>query len=220
MKIIIIGGGKLAYYLVKTLQPSRHQIIVVELRKELCEKIATELEVDVFNGDGTSITMLEQAGCLDADFMITLTGKDENNLIACEIGKKKFGVKQTIAKVNNPKNIDMFYRLGVDKPVSSTQIIADLIEQEIVFQGMRIAYRIAGTSKVIVEFSLSEKSSACDKTLKDYDFPVESMVVLITRMDGEIVMPKGSSVMKAHDTILLVCDEMHFDLVWNKMVRK
>ena len=117
MKVVIIGGGKIAYYLFKTLQASKHKFVVLEERRELCEKIATELEVDVYNGDGTNIPMLEQAGAADADFLVAITGKDEKNLIACEIGKKKFRVRQTIAKVNNPKNIEMFYKLGVDKTV-------------------------------------------------------------------------------------------------------
>ncbi len=131
MRIVIIGGGKLAYYLVKTLNLSEHDITVIELRKDVCENIATDFEVEVYNADGTNIGILQQARCQEADFLIAITGKDENNLIACEIGKKKFNVKQTVAKVNNPKNIEMFIKLGVDKPVSSTQILADIIEHEI-----------------------------------------------------------------------------------------
>ena len=220
MKIIIIGGGKLAYYLVKTLQPGKHDIVVLEEKKELCEKIATDLEVDVFNGDGTNISMLSQAGCQDADFLVAITGKDENNLIACEIAKKKFRVKQTIAKVNNPKNIEMFYKLGVDKPVSSTQVIADMIEQEIEYAGMRTAYKISNSTKVIVEFNLSVKSAACGKTLQEYTFPSESIIVLIKREDGQIVMPAGEVFMKAEDTILMMCDESIFDIIWRTMVKK
>lgn len=220
MKIIILGGGKLAYYLVKTLQPGKHSIVVLEQQKELCEKMANELEVDVFHGDGTNIAMLERAGAQDADFMVAITGKDENNLIACEIAKKKFNVKQTISKVNNPKNIDMFYKLGVDKPVSSTQIIADLIEQEIEYAGMRTAYKISNSTKVIVEFILSPKSVACGKTLQEYTFPGQSKIVLIKRGDGQIVVPAGDVFMKENDVILMVCDETSFDIIWRAMVKK
>ncbi len=220
MKVIIIGGSKLSYYLVKTLQAARHEVVVLESRKELCEKLANELEVDVFFGDGTNIVMLEQAGARNADFMVAITGKDENNLIACEIGKKKFNIKQTIAKVNNPKNIEMFYKLGIDKPVSSTQIIADMIEQEIEYEGMKTVFRISDSGKRIVEFSLSSKSNACNKTLQEFNFPGESKVVLITRKDGEIIMPSGSVYMKAEDTILMVSDESHLDIIWRNMVRK
>ncbi len=220
MRIIIIGGGKVAYYLVKTLQPGKHDITLIEMRKEICEKIATDFEVDVYNGDGTSIDMLEQANCQDADFLIAVTGKDENNLIACEIAKKKFNVKQTVSKVNNPKNIEMFIRLGVDKPVSSTQILADIIEHEVEYIGMSIAFDIANTTKSIIEFNLSIKSAAVDKMLRDYVFPGGSRIVMITRKDGSVVMPHGDVYMRSGDKILMICDQEMFDLIWKNMVKK
>lgn len=220
MRIFIIGGGKVAYYLVKTLQPGKHNITLIEMRKDICEKIATDFEVNVYNGDGTNIDILEQANCQNADFLIAVTGKDENNLIACEIAKKKFNVKQTVAKVNNPKNIEMFIRLGVDKPVSSTQILADIIEHEVEHVGMRIAFKIEKTSKAIIEFNLSNKSFAIDKMLQEYAFPGQSRIVMITRADGSIVMPHGDVVMKSGDKILMICDEAMFDLIWKNMVKK
>lgn len=220
MRIIIVGGGKVAYYLIKTLMPSKHDITLIEKRKDICEKIATDFEVDVFNGDGTTIDMLEQANCQNADFLVAVTGKDENNLIACEIAKKKFNVKQTVSKVNNPKNIEMFDRLGVDKPVSSTQILADIIEHEIEHVGMSIAFNIKNTSKAIIEFTLSEKSNAVDKMLRDYVFPGGSRIVIITRANGSVVMPHGDVFMRAGDKILMISDKTMFDAIWKNLVAK
>lgn len=220
MRIIIIGGGKVAYYLVKTLQPGKNQITLIELRKDICEKIATDFEVDVYNGDGTNVDILEQANCQNADFLIAVTGKDENNLIACEIAKKKFNVKQTVAKVNNPKNIEMFIRLGVDRPVSSTQMLADIIEHEVEFAGMRVAFKIENTNRMIVEFNLSNKSFAIGKLLQDYDFPGDSRIVMITRQDGKVVMPNGDVMMKTGDKMLMICDESMMNLIWKNLVQK
>lgn len=220
MRVIIIGGGNISYYLVKTLQPGKHDITIIEMKKDICEKIATDFEVEVYNGDGTNIELLEQANCKDADFFVAVTGRDENNLIACEIAKKKFHVKQTVAKVNNPKNIEMFVRLGVDKPFSSTQILANVIEQEIEFVGMRVAFKIDETTKAIIEFSLSPKSTAVNKTLKEYAFPGDGKIVLITRNNNEIIMPQGDIFMKAEDKILMVCDEKHYDVIWRIMVKR
>jgi len=220
MRVIIVGGGKVAYYLVKTLQPGNHHISLIELRKDICEKIATDYEVDVYNGDGTSIAMLEQANCENADYLVAVTGKDENNLIACEIAKKKFHVRQTVAKVNNPKNIEMFIRLGVDRPVSSTQILADIIEHEIEYEGMRIAFDIENTTKSIVEFVLSDSSAAINKKLMEYVFPGGSRIVMITRADGSITMPHGDVMMKSGDKILMICDQSMFDEIWQTLVQK
>lgn len=220
MHIIVVGAGKLAYYLIKTLRPYRHDISVIDEQKEVCEKIATDYdEVKVYHGDGTSIRMLEEAGAHEADFYIAVTGKDENNLVGCEIAKKCFQVKTTVGRVNNPKNADMFYRLGVDRVYSSTQILADIIEQEIDYVGMRVVFRIDKTNKAILEFTLSAKSSACNKTLQQYRFPGQSKIVLLTRADGTVEMPRGDLFMRPGDLVLMICDDNEFDSIWQTMVR-
>lgn len=221
MKIIIVGGGKLAYYLLKTLKPNRHDITVIEQQKDASARIATDFdEVTVYNGDGTSIRVMEEVGTQNADFFVAVTGKDENNLVACEVAKLRFNVRVTVARVNNPKNAEMFFRLGVDKIFSGTQLLADIIEQEIDYAGMRVVFNIPNTPKSIVEFQLSPRSPAVGKTLQAYDFPGDSKVVMITRKDGTVEMPVGPLVMAAGDAMLLVCDESEYNQVWKTMVRQ
>jgi len=220
MKIIIAGGGKLAYYLIKTLRSYRHDISVIELQKEQCERIATDFDdVSVYNGDGTNIRTLEEAGCAGVDFYVAVTGKDENNLVGCQIAKKRFHARLTVARVNNPKNIEMFNRMGVDRVYSGTQILADIIEQEIEYNGLRVVFSIEKTTKSIVEFKLSANSPANGKTLQEFSFPGNSNVVLITREDGMVVMPRGDLVMHAGDIMLLSCDESAYEAIWRQMVR-
>ncbi|NLM78869.1 MAG: TrkA family potassium uptake protein [Ruminococcaceae bacterium] len=220
MQVYIIGGGKLAYYLIKTLQPAHHDITIIELEKAVCERIANEFdEVKVYNGDGTNIQLLEEVDCGKADFYIAVTGKDENNLVGCQIAKRHFQVKRTVARVNNPKNMEMFHLLGIDRVYSGTQILADIIEQDIDYIGMRIAYSLENTSKAIVEFRLSPRSDAAGRTLQQYAFPGSSKVVMLTRVNGQVEMPRGDLMMHSGDTMLLVCDENEYDIIWRKMVR-
>jgi len=221
MRIVIVGGGKLAYYLIKTLRPGRHDIIVIEQLKEVCARIATDFdEVTVYNGDGTSIRVLEEIGCQHADFFVAVTGKDENNLVSCEIAKMRFAVRVTVARVNNPKNSEMFFRLGVDKVFSSTQILADIIEQEVDFEGLRIVLKIERSNKSIIEFKLSPRSAACGKTLEAYDFPGDSKVVMITHADGTVEMPRGNLVMQPDDTFLMIAEADEYNAILKSMVRK
>jgi len=123
MYIIIVGGGKLGYYLAKTLAPEKHQLVLIEEDLNLCKKIVDELSnlgVQVIHGDGTDINYLKDASIERADILIAVTGFDENNLVACQLAKNYFDVQRTIARVNNPKNINVFKQLGVDSVVSST----------------------------------------------------------------------------------------------------
>lgn len=186
---------------------------------EICERIATDFNVEVYNGDGTNIALLEQAGAAEMEILIALTGKDESNLIASEICKKKFGIRFTVAKVNNPKNIEMFERLGVDKPVSSTQIVADLIEQEVEYSGMKIVMKVQETTKVIIEFPLSAKSQAAGRKIRDFEFALGSKVILRTLPDGKVEIPNGDTVLVAGETLMMVCDRSQLDAVWKTMVK-
>ena len=115
MNIVIVGGGKLGYYLAKTLAPHKHQLVLIEEDIKLCKKIANELSglgVQVVHGDGTDINFLKDASIDIADIMIAVTGFDENNLVACQLAKNYFNVSRTIARVNNPKNINVFQTIG------------------------------------------------------------------------------------------------------------
>ncbi|HOK42102.1 MAG TPA: NAD-binding protein [Thermoclostridium caenicola] len=137
MNVFIIGAGKVGYYLVKTLLPNKHKITVIEKNQEYCSKLASDLEVAVVHGDGTDINLLSEAGAQHADVFIAVTGQDQDNLIACQLAKRNFHVRRTIARVNNPKNIAVFEKLGVDISVSSTSIIAEMIEKEIDFSAVK-----------------------------------------------------------------------------------
>ncbi len=127
MDIIIIGGGKVGYYLLKSLH-DQHEVVLIEKDKAVCEKIAEEFNDMILWGDGTALDVLKDAGIDDANVVVAATGKDEENMIICQIAKLNFNINKTIARVNNPKNIAAFKMLGVDKTVCSTEVIANMIE--------------------------------------------------------------------------------------------
>ena len=206
MYIIIAGGGKIGYYLSKTLLPNKHKIIIIERQKEVCEKIANELDVAVVNGDGTSIDDLSNVEAEKADIFIALTGKDEDNLISCQLAKKSFGVKRTIARVNNPKNIKVFERLGVDIAVSSTSIIADLIEQEVDYSGMKTLMKLKNGKIVLSEIVIPESSQVCNKSLKEIKIPEDCIIVSVIRGE-EVIIPNGFTILQSGDLVIAVSSQ-------------
>jgi K+ transport systems, NAD-binding component len=201
MKIVIAGGGKVGFYLVKTLLPYKHKIIVIESQKELCEKIANELNIVAVNGDGSSIEYLTEARVNEADIFIAVTGKDQENLIACQLAKKNFGVKRTIARVNNPKNISVFEKLGVDKAVSSTSIIADMIEQEVDYSGMTTLMELKGGKITLSEFEITISSPIINKNLKELRIPKGCILISIIR-EEEVIIPSGDTYIYDGDYII------------------
>ncbi|MBO4926865.1 MAG: NAD-binding protein [Clostridiales bacterium] len=218
MKIVIVGAGKLAYYLIRELEGD-HEIVIIDKDPQAALKFADNSVSEVINGDGSSFPILKEA-CDKADLIVALTDKDETNMIACQIAENHLGVRYSIARVNNPKNKEVMEHFGVDYAFSETQILAQMIEQEIDYEGLRIVHRIKNSDHVIIEFTLSEKSNACGKALQEYKFVHDSRVVVMATPEGETLPAIGSSVMNAGCQVMMVCAEKDIEQIWKEMVCK
>lgn len=205
MKILVIGGGKVGYYLIKTLKQNKHEITLIEKDKNICNKVAEQLEVDVINGDGMDLSVLKDSDIDIADVVAAVTGKDEENLIICQIAKKNFNVSHTIARVNNPKNQAIFKMLGVDNTVCSTQVITNLIDWECESNQIRIIQTFEKGNMILVEVEINNKTSWCNKYVKNLKFPKDSVLVSIFR-NNQVIYPKGDTLIQSKDRVVLVTD--------------
>ncbi len=130
MKMVIVGGGKVGWNLARIMLERRHTVSLIERDRQKCEKLADELDAAIFRGDGTNVAVLEAAGTQDADVFMTVTGSDQDNLVACQVARDHFHAKKVISRVNDPRNIETFRVLGIENIVSSTDILTKMIEQE------------------------------------------------------------------------------------------
>ena len=201
MYIIVIGAGKVGYFLARRLCQSKHTVAIVDKEKAVCEEIAKELEALVINGDGCEPRILEEAGIARADVLAAVTGEDEDNLIICQLSKERFNVNRTVARVNNPDNEHTFAELGIDVPVDSTKIIAKIIEEEVSFSDFVNLMSFKRGKLAIVRVDLPADSPVIDKEVKDVVFPVDSVLVSILRGE-EVIVPKGNTVLKAGDDVI------------------
>lgn len=205
MKVVIVGGGKVGYYLAKTLLEHGHEIELIEINKQTCASIANELDIPVICGDSTQIETLEAASLEDADAIICVSGMDEVNLITCQLAKKTFGVAKTIAKVNNPKNAIVLKELGVDNVINSTDSIASLIEREVDTSKIKELISLNHGEAVICEVTLPEKYYYDGKQLMDIKLPGLFNIVSITR-GNTLIIPRGQSVLRSGDKLLVISD--------------
>jgi len=219
MNIIIIGGGKVGYYLAKTLVSYHHKVKVIELKRVVCEKIANELNLAVFNGDATKIDILKEAGVANADVFIAVTGLDEENLIACELAKNNLKVKKTIARVNNPKNQKVFFRLGVDFAISSTMLIADLIEEEVDYAGMKTITNIKNGKIIISEIEIKKNSPVFNKKIREIKIPKDCLLVSVIKYE-EVLTPNENLVLLEGDSVIVISDFENKKLLRNTFVGK
>jgi trk system potassium uptake protein TrkA len=200
MYIIVVGGGKVGYYLTKTLVNEGYEVLLIEKNPKKSAVYSERFGSVVLEGDGAESTTLEAAGISRADVVIAVTGDDEDNLVICQTAKKRFNVPRTIARVNNPKNEEIFKKLGIDVTVSATNLILNIIEQEIPERGLVHLFTLKHAQLAIVEALVGTGAAVAGKQLSAIDFPPDTVISAVLR-DGTMTIPKG-------DTLLLPKDEV------------
>lgn len=209
MKSIIVGGGKIGFYLLKTLKEHGHQVTLIEKEEEICHKIADDIDADITCGDGTDLDVLSDAGIEDADIIAAVTGKDEENLVICQIAKMEFQTGKTIARVNNPKNVSMFKALGVDQTVCSTEVIANLIEYEFDRDLCKIVQTFDRGAMILAEVTVDERNRWLSRFVKDLTLPAECVFASILR-DGKVIYPRGDTQILKGDNIHIITSRSTF----------
>ncbi len=203
MYLIVVGGGKVGYYLTKTLLTEEHEVLLIERDPDKVENFSERLGNVVRQGDGAEAAVLADAGAARADVVIAVTGEDEDNLVICQVAKQKFNVGRTIARVNNPKNEHLFRLLGIDVTVSQTNFILNLIGQAIPERSFIHLMNLRYAGLAIVEASITERSPVANQAIQDIDLPVSCAIAAIAR--GKTVMvPEPDTVIEVGDEIIAV----------------
>ncbi len=202
MYIIVVGGGRVGYYLTKALLDEKHEVLVVERDATVCETINDELGSVCVRGDGCEAATLTEAGTDRADMFIAATGHDEDNLVACQVAKHKFNVPRTIARLRNPQNEILFKKLGIDVTVSSTNIILERIEEEVPTHPLTHLLAIDDSGREIVEVEIPLKSTAVGKSVRELSLPPGSKLALVIRKEGKNRVPTLNTILWAGDRII------------------
>lgn len=201
MYIIIVGGGKIGRFLGKKLSTNKHAVAIIDKNKAICDEIAKDSSFLVITGDGCELKTLEDAGISRANVVAAVTGDDEDNLVICQLAKERFAVGRTVARVNDPKNERTFAELGIDIPIDATRILAKIIEEEVSFADFVNLMSFNRGKLAIVRVDLPKDSPVINKMVQEITLPNDSVLVSIIRA-GEVVIPKGKTVLKAGDDII------------------
>jgi trk system potassium uptake protein TrkA len=204
MYIIIVGGGRLGYYLLKALLSEGHEVLVLEKDARICKTITDELGSVCYRGDGCEAATLAEVGTGRADMFVAVTGDDEDNLVACQIAKHKHNVPRTIARLRNPRNAVLFKKLGVDVTISSTDLILEAIEREVPTHPLTHLLTIDEKGLVVVDVKISPGSTTVGKTVKELSLPEKSNLALIIPHQGTARTPSPHTVLQAGDQIIAV----------------
>src|SRR2546428_3097829 len=203
MYIIIAGAGKVGWNLARELIDEKHEVTVIESNRDRYMTVEEELEHAIQYGDATELWVLERAGIVRADMVIAVTGDDEDNMLISQVAREKYLVEHTIARVNNPRNLEHFELLGVRPVVSATDLILRLIEHEVPHHGLVHLLDLRQEQLEIIELEVAEGAPAAGAQIGAPPLPEGCLVVSVLR-DGTGFVPKAETTIQAGDEVLAV----------------
>ena len=204
MYIVIVGGGRLGYNLLKALLNEGHEVLVLEKDPRVCKTITDEMGSVCFRGDGCEAATLAEVGTGRADMLVAVTGDDEDNLVSCQVAKHKHNVPRTIARIRNPQNANLFKILGVDVTVSTTDLVLEAIEREVPTHPLTHLLTLDDQNLVMIDVKISPESTSVGKSVKALSVPKDSKLVLIITGEGSPQVPSETTVIQANDQIIAV----------------
>ncbi len=203
MFIIIAGGGKIGLHLIRALLEQQHEVALIERDRRVCEAVYREYEeVSVIAGDATNPELLLRAGISRADVIVAVAGRDQDNYMICKMAKYLFNVRRTLARVNDPRNEELFRLAGVDLVISVTSLVSRAIEYEIIPHEAMTLFTWHERMSV-VEVDLRQDAPVVGLPIRKLDLPKDSLIAAIWRA-GELVVPDGNTVLLPADEVFAI----------------
>ena len=203
MQVLLIGGFDMARTLAASLIQKKYRVTAIHPDYACCEALSEIRDLLVIHGDGSKPFILEEAGARRTDIAIALTDSDADNLVICELCKKRFGVTKTVSVIRNAENTAFFRQMGVDAVVCATNTITGIIEQLAFVHDMTALVPVGDGRVSIAEVSIPEGAPAANKKLWEISLPREVIVGCILRKDQTLI-PRGDTRILAGDSLVLL----------------
>lgn len=208
-QILITGGGGIAYWLLGLMNKQRFHVRLIERDPTIAEFVYQHYPwVEVIRADGTDQKVLEECNIQNYDAFISLTGIDEENVLA-SMAAARSGVHKTITKVNRTRLLDLLADSDLQNILTPQQIVADEIVRDIRAlensQGSQVEalYRLADGKVEALEFVARAQSRVLDKSLLELDLRPSLRLACLVR-GREIIFPSGQDRIQAGDRVMVV----------------
>jgi trk system potassium uptake protein TrkA len=205
MKVVIAGAGSVGRYMAQQLTASGHDVTLVDNAPAVIDRLSRDEEnVRCHLGDACEVATLAAVGGSEVDVVAAVTGDDEDNLVISLLAKQEFGVPRVVARVNNPNNEWMFNDMwGVDVSVSTPHLLTGLVEEAVSVGSFVRLLSLEGGKARLAEVTLASGSPAIGSEIAHLGLPRESTIVALLR-DGHVVVPRGDTVLRDHDEVLVL----------------
>jgi trk system potassium uptake protein TrkA len=204
-EVLIVGGGGVGAYLTTLLLDASWTPRLIEIDPARVERLGHLLPTgQLITGDGTDPDVLESAGIRRADAVVTVTHRDETNLVVASLAKFEFGVRRTIGRVNNPMNAWLYTaEMGIDVALNQADIIGHLVVEEMSLGDMTTLLKLRRGLYALVEEQVHSTSAVAGQSVADVDWPASCVLVAVLR-GPDVITPRGQTVLLPGDDVLAV----------------
>jgi trk system potassium uptake protein TrkA len=208
MYVVVAGGGMVGGGLCRRLLDNKHDVVLIEQHKELCDKLYAETGVVAINGGATNIVALNEAGIRKADVVVAATGSDADNL-ACAILAKSFEVPKVIVRMRDPAYKNAYIVAGANSIVRVTDLMVSQIMMDIENPEVRRITTIGGGKADIFMIKVPDGAKVAGKSVKDIvdsrHFPSEcTFIAVYDQQTEECSIPRGKQIINEGNELFLI----------------
>lgn len=213
--VMIVGGGRISYYLAKRLLAEGMKVKIVEKKLDRCQTLCEQLpKAVIIHGDGTDEELLGEEGIADVDAFLAMTGLDEVNVILSIYAKTK-KVSKIITKVSQLSFIEMLENIGIETIVSPKTVTANMILRYVRAldassdsNSVESMIRVVDGKVDALEFIIQKETSFLGIPLKDLTIRPGFLVACIVR-HNTVIIPGGNDTMEIGDSVIVVTTKPH-----------
>lgn len=214
MNVVIVGGGKVGRKLVEDFNNEGEDVVLIDIKKSVCEQVEESFDVRCINGSGTDVDVLAEAHIKRADLFIAVTANDEYNAL-CSIMAKRMGADRCVARVRNreySRHVDfMRDMLGINMIVNPELATASEISRILRFPAATKTETFAKGRIELIEFTVDKDNGLCGKALNEIykEYRIKVLICAIQR-GNDVYIPNGSFVIENGDRLHITAS--HGDL--------
>lgn len=202
MNILVCGGKTEADYVLSAFKKHGNRIVVINDDDDTAEVLSEHYDLDIFKTDPTKIYSFEVADVTNFDLVVSLLERDADNFVVCKIAKVLFHIKKAICTVNNPNNVAIFQRLGIDSPISASYLLTERIRGESDVESIFRTLSLEDEKIVITEVKILDSFPCVNQTLAQLRLPNTGNITCIFR-DPDVIIPRGNTTIQAGDTMVI-----------------
>ena len=207
--VILLGGGKVSFYLAQRLIKSGANVKIIERNEQRCNLLSSMLhDAMIIHGDCMDQELLLSEGIESADGVAALMDYDEENILI-SLYIKSVSHAKIITKINNESFDTIISNLGLESVISPKTLTGEYIARYIramqnsLGSNVETLYRLHEDRVEALEFRAKSNSRTVDTPLMQLDLKDDLQVICISR-GGKIILPQGSDVIKPDDSVVVV----------------